>query len=192
MSRTYFPTTNSIGVRALNPIQTLGAYYYDGYRAPAEPPARPNQNPVSLGAVPIVAPVLTPSSVFSTGFPNSPIIMAPGSSAPGVPSAPANPVFADPIYQMYSPQYGTPTPQVAAPAALPPSAILVTSGGGTVSPAPAAAPSVSVSTGSTSITDQVASWLGGSTQIGSYAVPNALLAGGVAIIGMFLMGGKRR
>jgi hypothetical protein len=47
-------------------------------------------------------------------------------------------------------------------------------------------------TTSASMTDQVAAWLGGSTLIGSWSVPNALLAGGVALGVALLMGGGKK
>jgi len=50
--------------------------------------------------------------------------------------------------------------------------------------AAAAAPAAS-----SSVTDQIAAWLGGSTSIGSYAVPNALLAAAVVLGFAWLEGG---
>lgn len=56
-----------------------------------------------------------------------------------------------------------------------------------------AAPTSTATTATTeSDTDQIASWLSGSTSIGSYAIPNALLAGGVVIAFAIFMGrGKK-
>lgn len=87
----------------------------------------------------------------------------------------------------------TPTPQVQVPPSLPPSAVLVTSGGGTASPATSPSGSTVNVTGAPSLTDQVAQWLSGTTPVFSYNVPNALLAGGFAIaVAMMLGGGGTR
>jgi len=53
----------------------------------------------------------------------------------------------------------------------------------------AATPATAATTTSSSVTDQIAAWLGGSTSIGSYAVPNALLAAAVVLGFAFLEGG---
>lgn len=77
--------------------------------------------------------------------------------------------------------------------------IYVSSGGGTASPSPAASSpgvtqspatsTVTAAPSSASMADQVAAWLGGTTAIGTWNVPNALLAGGVALGVALLMGG---
>ncbi len=154
---------------------TLG-YVYDGYRAPAEPPAKSAMNPVTLGIAMSVPPPLSMIRLASPPAPASPAGLQAQASAP--------PVSAQ----------TTPTPVVTAPATPAPNFILVTSGGGTASPSPAAvtaAPAVAVAPGA-SLTDQVAAWLSGTTPIGSLNVPNALLTGGVILGFALLMGGGKK
>ncbi|MGA7793429.1 MAG: hypothetical protein WCA19_10350 [Candidatus Acidiferrales bacterium] len=55
-----------------------------------------------------------------------------------------------------------------------------------------AAATTTTTTTSLSVTDQVAAWLSGSTAIGTWSVPNALLAGGVALGVALLMGGSKK
>ena len=73
----------------------------------------------------------------------------------------------------------------AAPAAAP---LLVSSGGGTQTPSTSIVVSSAPSTG---VVDGIASWLGGSTPIFSYNVPNALLAGAV-VLGFALLSSDSR
>jgi hypothetical protein len=84
----------------------------------------------------------------------------------------------------------TPTPQVTVPPAPGPSVIYITSGGGTTS-ALTTTPAVEP----TGLTDEVASWLGGTTALGSYNIPNALLTAAV-VLGFALLsssgGGTKR
>jgi len=52
----------------------MGRYFYDGYRAPAEPPARAAMNPTNLGRL-ALAPALSPAVASRTGavvFPANP------------------------------------------------------------------------------------------------------------------------
>jgi hypothetical protein len=59
--------------------------------------------------------------------------------------------------------------------------------------ATAASSTTAAATTSASMTDQVAAWLGGTTAIGTWNVPNALLAGGVALgVALLMGGGKKR
>jgi hypothetical protein len=85
-----------------------------------------------------------------------------------------------------------PTPTVATPAVPATTQILVSSGGGT--PAPATNTIVTSAPGaSSSVTDQVFAWLGGSTALFGYNVPNAAIAAVVGLAAAALMrGGKRR
>jgi hypothetical protein len=139
MSRTYFPTRNDNGVRNMSRNVTLGGMDgldFTGYRAPAEPPAKAAMTPVNLGAMlPVdsagsfARPALTDYSVWRNG-PFSPIIARPI----GTPATPVS-TLAPPVSSQT-----TPTPVVTAPATPPPTSVLVTSGGGTASPAPAAVP----------------------------------------------------
>lgn len=177
MSRTYFPTRNTNGVRDLSKSMTLGGNPYDGYRSPAEPAAKAAMTPVNLGSI-------APEEVISSG-PYSTLYMTADPMVAYVP-APSN----------VSTQ-STPTPQVAIPQIGPTRIIYVSSGGGTASPAPApvAAAPVSQVVAAPGLTDQVASWLGGTTSIGSWSIPNALLAGAVVLGAAMFMGGgntKRR
>ena len=55
-----------------------------------------------------------------------------------------------------------------------------------------ASTTAAATTTSASVTDQVAAWLSGSTAIGTWSVPNALLAGGVALGVALLMGGSKK
>lgn len=218
MSRTYFPTRNDNGVRDMSQSVTLGAYLYTDYRGPAEPAPKGAMNPVNLGSLltdcgtypsrrsyddiemyrsdvqdynvcrrqalqPAVLSAITP--VRSTLGPvTGPVMLAPPVSA-----------------------QSTPTPQVRVNAVPQSNTVLVTSGGGTLSPAPVPAAAqagvtqspttstVNVTPAGSSMADQVAAWLGGTTPIFSYNVPNALLAGGVILgFAMFMGGGgpKRR
>jgi hypothetical protein len=227
MARVYFPTQNQIGLRNTDKQMTLGAFDFTGYRAPAEGGPHASMNPVNLGGfddglaglaaspnqsgagywrpwihyplsrvrpVPPAAPALPPG--WSPGAP--PRSVYTGGPTPMLPERIVAPGAPPPV-QVQS----TPTPTVTVPPApAAPQPVLVTSGGGSVSPDTTglASPSVNVTTSSTasaSLIDQVAAWLGGTTPIGSYNVPNALLAGGVAIVvallmGGNLMGGKRR
>lgn len=188
MGRVNFPTRNENGVRDLSKSVTLGSYLYDGYRGPAEPPAKASMNPVNLGGA-----YLTRFGQRPAYQPTPMGDLIPVSSAVMTPS---------PVPSSVTTQ-NSPTPQVTVPASSGPTVIYVTTGGGTASPAPAASsPAViqspTLSTvapaASTSFTDQVASWLGGTTPLGSWNVPNALLAGAVALGVAMLMGGggKRR
>lgn len=195
MPRVFFPTGNTLGVRNLQKVTTLGAVQ----RAPAEPEPHPAMNPVNLGGLGLMV-----VREMSDGNGWNPIYRAPAapirmvneaSAAPGVSqivqvpqpqvySAAPAPTAAPPVSTQTSP-----TPQVTAP---PPPAsagsILVTSGGGTVSPntnPPASStPGTTISVSSaapTDITSQIAAWLGGSTVLFGYTVPNAVLAGAVAL-----------
>lgn len=181
MGRTYFPTQNTNGVRDLSGSVTLSGYGFDytGYRGPAETPARAAMNPVTLGAsMALRAPISRLPVLPPIVLPKPPQVQLPLTS-----SGPASP----PVSLQTSP-----TPQVTAPSTPPPTYILVTSGGGTASPAPATAAAQTVPA-SANIADQVAAWLGGSTAIGTYSIPNALLAGGI-VLGFALLssGGKKR
>jgi hypothetical protein len=191
MSRTYFPTRNDNGVRDLSQSVTLGGYLYTDYRGPAEPAPKAAMNPVTLGIVtndcgarPLYADYRDDRSGYSIDLRDwNACNRAPAPAAPPVSSQ------------------STPTPQVRVNAVPQSNAVLVTSGGGTASPAPVSSqagitPSPTTSTvnvtaapPAASVTDQVAAWLGGTTPIFSYSVPNALIAGGVAIVVAMMMSG---
>jgi hypothetical protein len=206
MPRVFFPTTNNLGVRDLKPVQTLGVY-----RAPAEPDPHPAMNPVNLGLVRQV--IDANGSGWAPPYYNYRIATEPPPTAPRSTPMPAGP-FAAPPAMATAPApapaaalpapppvstQNSPTPQVSAPP--PPvssGAILVTSGGGTVSPNtnPPATPGTTISVSSaapTDITGQIAAWLSGATTLFGYSVPNAILAGAV-ILGFAALsgGGKKR
>lgn len=182
MGRTAFPTRNDIGVRDFSTSVTLGNYFYNEHRGPAEPAAKAAMNPVNLGAA--------LSDVQSYPIRYAPIVVRSTATPPQLPRLAPPPVSAQ----------SSPTPQVTVPAAPPPTAVLVSSGGGTSSPAPAAdssgvtqSPTTStIVTAAPGVADQVAAWLGGTTPIFSYNVPNALLAGGVVLVFALLMGGGKK
>lgn len=215
MGRVFFPTysLNRFGARETDQQATLGAAIE---RFPAEPNPRAAQNPTPpiLGAV-----GLAPSSYairYNGGptpitwyAPRAPIL--PVRTFPAPPSGPTSPVTPLPIIvssggggqvpptvappvapsQLPQPlpvsQQPGPTPTVSVPAPAPTGAILVSSGGGTQTPATstiiAAAPSSDFVSG-------IANWLGGSTPIFNYNVPNALLAGAVVLGFAFLSSGS--
>jgi hypothetical protein len=209
MGRIYFPTRNDNGVRDLSKSVTLGNYLYTDYRAPAEPAAKAAMNPVNLGSlsafpnymVRYAPPVRVPAppNVGDHIFVGpSPIPQGPAPFRYG--PSPAQPSFNPPPVSSQS----SPTPQVTVPELPPPPAVLVTSGGGTASPAAAPAvnspavtqspttSTITVAPASSSVADQVAAWLGGTTAIGTWNVPNALLAGGVVLGFALLMGGGKK
>lgn len=221
MGRVYFSTRNDIGVRTLSG-NTLSGDDYVGFRAPAEPAPRGANNPVNLGVymydgigarsemirsgplqnggpvwpgpMPVYkppVPIPTVPGIVSTAPPiaSPPVAVGPISSSGGGGQIPVTPIPpAAPVSQQT-----TPTPQVSVPPAPSTGAVLITSGGGTASPAAAPAAAAPASTG---FVDSIATWLGGSTAIGSYSVPNALLAGIVVLGFAWLEGGgstgKRR
>jgi len=83
-----------------------------------------------------------------------------------------------------------PTPTVTMPPAPASAPLLVSSGGGVQTPAMPST-SITVSAPSTGVVDGIAAWLGGSTPIFSYNVPNALLAG-VVVLGFALLSSERK
>jgi hypothetical protein len=86
----------------------------------------------------------------------------------------------------------SPTPTVNTPAVLPTTQILVSSSGG--APTPATSTIVTPPPVSASVVDQVFAWLGGSTVLMGYTVPNAALAAvvGLAAAALLRSDGKRR
>jgi hypothetical protein len=189
MGRVFFPTSNSIGVRT-----TLsGVSGPNTSRAPAEPGPRAAMNPVNLGAV-----LMANGGGFFNTYRARPIDVATG-LAPAPPVQLPSPVLSTTVADgsaapAVSAQV-SPTPQVSVP---PPSArsLIITSGGGTPSPSTgaAAAPSTSVTVSAApDITSQIAAWLGGSTSLFGYSVPNALLAAAVVLgFAALSSGGKKR
>ena len=202
MGRVLFPTSNDIGVRTLSG-ETLGADYA-GFRAPAEPAPRGASNLVTLGVAVSTAEFL-PARTYWGGtpiiYPRPPILPArPPEQPPASPIQPVGPVIAQPfplpVAMPPTPapaapvsQQQTPTPQVIIPPVSPTGAVLVTSGGGTAAPAAVPAAASAPAVASTGFMDSVAAWLGGSTPIGTWSVPNALLAGAVVLGFAFLEGG---
>jgi hypothetical protein len=227
--RVYFPTRNDSGVRDFSNSVTLSGYLYTDYRGPAEPAPKAAMTPVNLGAVISDRTSNVRVRYLGPPVANCPpnaLCLPPGGPAPnaGTPvpagySTNAPFINSDGSQWIYSASQGrwintgtpynlsapsvssqsTPTPQVTVPPLPPQSGILVTSGGGTASPAPLATQpgitqspatsTVNISPGSAPFADQVAAWLSGSTPIFSYNVPNALLAGGFAVVFAMLIGG---
>lgn len=74
----------------------------------------------------------------------------------------------------------SPTPVATLPAPAAPSAVLVSSGGGTQTPATAPVTAAAPTTAG-SLVDGIAAWLGGTTSLLNYNVPNAVLAGVVVL-----------
>jgi hypothetical protein len=187
MGRVLFPTGNQIGVRTLS--GELGSDYV-GFRSPAEAAPRAAQNPVTLGVAVSTVEYL-PSRTYWGGnpprvfLPLPPVDRNPITSLPIVAQpTPKPPIVAPPVIQQV-----TPTPQVTIPPAAPTPPI-VTTGGGTVTPAAApAAAAPAPAAASTGFMDSVAAWLGGTTPIGTWSVPNALLAGAVILGFAFLESG---
>src|SRR5579872_828998 len=86
----------------------------------------------------------------------------------------------------------SPTPTVTVPPPAPSSVLVVSSGGGTQTPStPTVVAAPSTTTG---LVDGIAAWLGGTTSVFNYNVPNALIAG-VGVLGFAWLSsnsGKKR
>jgi hypothetical protein len=200
MGRVFFPTTslNRFGVRDTNQNATLGG----PARFPAEPTPRAAMTPTGpllgaldgeLGVLPLYqnggaaywgarppirivswnppAPAApTPMQAVPQAVPPAQTINSSGGGGAAPPSPAATSV---------SSQVG-PTPTATLPAAPASNTILISSGGGTQTPAtaPVAAAAPSTATG---LVDGIAAWLGGTTSLMNYNVPNALLAGVVVL-----------
>jgi hypothetical protein len=205
MGRVFFPTAslNRFGVRETDQRATLGAIIQ---RFPAEPTPRAAMTPTApiLGAVGLTSkmirapydggivrwppiyyqpPVRTPMNPTVTSPPVS------SSGGGGTAPTPATPVSATPA--PVSSQV-SPTPTVTVPPQAPTGAVLVSSGGGTQTPATATVVAPAPSSG---FVEGVAAWLGGSTTLFNYAVPNAVIAGIVVLGFAFLSSsstGKKR
>jgi hypothetical protein len=244
MARVFFPTAslNRFGVRDTDQRATLGAIVQ---RFPAEPTPRAamTATPPILGMIAVSemirapydggitrwAPIYYPQRTPMAPTPTSPPVSSSGGGG-STPTPPA-PISATP--PPVSAQV-LPTPTVTVPPPAPTGAILISSGGGTQTPAtaPIVSPIISYTTdasgniinsqtgalvltaaqassmgttaaslnagatpaaGSASVTDQVTAWLGGSTALLGYNVPNAVLAGVVVLGFAFLSSsGKKR
>jgi len=208
MGRVFFPTysLNRWGARETDQQATLGAAIE---RFPAEPNPRSAQNPTPpiLGAIPSYIRYQNGTTYWGARPPVLPVRTFPPPPPAPAPSGPSSPVTPLPIISssggggqvqptapppastpVSSQQSPTPTVNLPAPAST--GAVLVSSGGGTQTPATstivAAAPSTDFVSG-------IATWLGGSTPIFNYNVPNALLAGAVVLGFAFLSSsGKKR
>jgi hypothetical protein len=130
----------------------------------------------------VVGPVSVPPVIYGqTATPPAPPLAIPlvqtinssGGGGATAPAAPAPSPAATPVSSQVGP---TPTANVQQPA--PTGAVLVSSGGGTQTPATAV---VAAPTSAGSIVDGIAAWLGGTTALMNYNVPNALLAGVVVL-----------
>lgn len=146
------------------------------YGLPVPAPVRAPVAPIRIvSEAPALASNLVPAGTFTY---QPPISSSGGGGAvaqPAPPPAAVAAVAAIPVSQQVGP---TPTATLPAPPAN--NAILVSSGGGTQTPATsAAATAAPTSTGT--LVDGIAAWLGGSTSLMNYNVPNALLAGVVVL-----------
>jgi hypothetical protein len=199
MGRVFFPTysLNRWGARETDQQATLGAAIE---RFPAEPNPRAAQNPTPpiLGALPTYVRYANGGTTYWGARP--PVLPVPVRIPPAAPpSGPAYPVTPLPIIsssggggQVQPPPVSAqpgPTPTVSVPPPAPTGAVLISSGGGTQTPSTstivAAAPSSDFVSG-------IATWLGGTTPIFNYNVPNGLLAGAVVLGFAFLSSGKKR
>lgn len=190
MARVFFPTDslNRFGVRDTNQRATLGSVL----RFPAEaiPRAAMTPTPPILGSVGLVSEMVRVSEngyryPYPVRYPVTyPIrtsmapttAAAPVSASGGGGTAPT-PAAAVPSSPAPVSQQVLPTPTVTVPPQAPTGAVLVSSGGGTQTPAT----STVVAPASSGLVDNVAAWLGGSTTLLGYAVPNAVLAGIVVL-----------
>jgi hypothetical protein len=186
------PVTLGLAVSTARIFDTNGGTTYWGgtpivYRPPILP--APRQTPVS--PLPIVVAQPAPPPVSQQSSP-TPVVTIP-------PSQPAPPLVTS--------GGGTASPNIAPAAAVPPPVVYTTDASGNiinaqtgavVVPATQAAASgttaasmnaATAPAASSGITDQIAAWLGGSTPIGTWSVPNALLAGAVILGFAFLEGG---
>jgi hypothetical protein len=210
MGRVFFPTqrSNILGVRDVSSYRQL-AGEITVPRPPALPYPHPAMNPTGpmLGAVTV--PAWTSIPVEPIVHPGRPIFFMDGGggTTPPVrmPNMPA-PVQVRPLpVTVVSPQPGAPptapattappvssqtgpTPTVTIPQADDTSAPLISSGGGTVTPATS---SITVQTGgSGDIFNQIAAWLSGTTPLMGYAVPNGVIAAAVVLGVAWLSGGN--
>jgi hypothetical protein len=162
---------------------------------PAAPPPGPPGAWIKSGGGWMLAPgwIQNPDGSFSAigdAYPMQPVL-PPGSTGPisssgGGGSAPTPPASSG---GSVSSQVG-PTPTVQLPTPPPASPLLVSSGGGTQT---VSTPTVTAPAGG-SLVDNLAGWLGRSTTLFNYTVPNALLAG-VVILGFAWLsssGSKKR
>lgn len=155
----------------VGPIQSL----------PPNPVPLPLPGPARTWMPPVVSPPIVP-------IPIAPISSSGGGGAVASPPPPPPSDGAPPV----STQVG-PTPTVTMP---PPSSgiILVSSGGGTQTPSTPVITAAPAAASATGFVDGVAAWLGGSTMLFNYNVPNALLAG-IVVLGFAWLSsssGKKR
>ena len=202
MGRSFFPTysLNRFGVRETGQRRTLGAAPSSGkfYQEPTPRAAMTPTGPI-LGAIALpdgggsgaISPVIRrPGIIIFPGpmpvwhpptappTPAAPISASGGGGAVPAP-APSPAPSASPAITVAPPPSAqqSPTPTVTVPPPSSPGTVLVSSGGGT----PAPATTTIVAAPSTDLGGGVASWLGGTTPIFNYNVPNALLAGAVIL-----------
>lgn len=151
-------------------------------QAPAiQPPAAP---PVSTQTSPtpvVTIPPTTPTNIVS-------VTSGGGTAAPAIPPAlPAPAIYTtDGSGNIVNTQTGAPFMTASQAASAGVSATSLNAGAAST---PAAAPAASAG-----ITDQIAAWLGGTTPILSYNVPNAILAG-IVVLGFAMLeggSGKKR
>ena len=200
------PVTLGLAVSTAREFPTNGVTYWGGtpiiYRPPPVLLAPPPPTRIAPTPITVVQPLPQPT-------PPAPVVAAPPpvsqqtSPTPVVTIPPASP--APPLVTSGG---GTASPNIAPAAPVTAPVIYTTDQGGNIINAQTGAIVVpaaqAASTGTTAasmnaaaaapvtssgITDQIAAWLGGSTAIGTWSVPNALLAGAVILGFAFLEGG---
>lgn len=210
MARVFFPTTslNRFGVRESDQRATLGAV--DRFPAEPTPRSAMTPTGPLLGAVTALqirsdappnfvgiermvgvqprppirivneAP-LPPVSTVPPAAP-TPIIQSSGGGGGVSQVVPAGVYFwqTAPSGAVAVSAQNSPTPVATLPAPAAPGAVLVSSGGGTQTPATAPVNAAAPSTAG-SLVDGIAAWLGGTTSLLNYNVPNAVLAGVVVL-----------
>lgn len=140
-----------------------------------------------IPAGPLVLPPVSSSGGGNIATPQYPVISSSGGGGAVVAPPAQPPASALPVSQQVGP-----TPTVTVPTPSPSSVLLISSGGGTQTPSTptVVAPAPSTTTG---LVEGISAWLGGTTSIFNYNVPNALIAG-VVVLGFAWLSssGKKR
>lgn len=219
MGRVYFPTysLNRFGVRDTDQRATLAGPADKFYQEPS-PRAAMNPTAPMLGAIATIPSRYVSPIVYWNGRDpySPPIPVVKPSTPPPLPPVTSLPVAQKPLPPTPAPisssggggsisapaappavsTQQTPTPTVnVTPQTAPTGAVLISSGGGVATPATATI-SVTAAPASSSggLVDGVAKWLGASTSLFGYSVPNALIAG-VVVLGFAWLSsssGKKR
>ena len=192
------PVTLGLAVSTARTFETNGGTtYWGGTPIVYRPPILPAPRPTPVTPLPIVVaqplPQSAPPPPVSQQRTPTPVVMIP-------PAQPAPPLVTS--------GGGTASPNIAPAAPVPPPVIYATDPSGNIVNAQTGALAVpaaqAMATGTTAasmnataaapaassgVTEQIAAWLGGSTAIGTWSVPNALLAGAVILGFAFLESG---